>query len=94
MSRDEAPLLHPLPNEFMGPMPEPPALPGRNTRVTKTLWPQQPGTLKLLQRYGPALLCVRYRHDASHQRRYTTVEIVVDEAALPPRARRRWQPGR
>lgn len=65
-----------------------PAAPAR-TRVTKTLWPGQPGTLKLRQRHGPALLCVRYRHDADNQRRYTTVEIIVDEAPLPPRDRRR-----
>lgn len=54
----------------------------RKTRVTKTLWPPQPGTIKLAQQYGESLLCVRYRHDASGLRRITTVELVVGEAAV------------
>ena len=54
-------------------------------RVVKTLRPQQPGTLKLLRRYGEALICVRYRHDASGKRRYTTVELIVDEAPVQRR---------
>ena len=54
-------------------------------RVAKTLRPPQPGTLKLLRRYGDALLCVRYRHDAAGKRRYTTVELIVDEAPIQRR---------
>ncbi|NRF67842.1 hypothetical protein HLB44_12685 [Aquincola sp. S2] len=54
----------------------------RGTRVVKTLWPPQAGTIKLSRRYGAALLCVRYRHDATGLRRYTTVELIVDEAPV------------
>ncbi len=34
------------------------------TRVVKKMSPSQPGALKLARRYGDALICVRYRHDA------------------------------
>ena len=54
----------------------------RRTRVTKTLWPPQAGTMKLSRQYGESLLCVRYRHDASGLRRLTTVELVIGEAGV------------
>jgi len=57
-------------------------------RVTKTLRPQQAGTLKLLRRFGDALVCVRYRSDVKGRRRYTTVELIVAEAPI----RRRGEP--
>ncbi len=63
---------------------EPPAT-QRYPKVTKTLRPQQPGTLKLVRRYGDALLCVRYREDAGGRRRCTTVELVIDEAPVQRR---------
>ena len=50
----------------------------RDSHVTKTLWPGQAGTLKLMHQHGTQLVCVRYRRDANGLRRYTTVEIVVD----------------
>lgn len=52
----------------------------KGTRVTRSLKPGQPGTLKLLRIHGPGLVCVRYREDAQGKTRYTTVEIVVDES--------------
>lgn len=55
----------------------------RQTWVVKTLWPGQAGTVKLSRRYGDALVCVRYRHDAKGEVRYTTVEVMIDQAALP-----------
>ncbi len=55
----------------------------RQTWVVKTLWPGQAGSIKLSRRYGEALVCVRYRHDATGQVRYTTIEVVVDQAPLP-----------
>jgi hypothetical protein len=58
-----------------------------NTHVVKRLSPTQAGALKLARRYGDALVCVRYRHDAPGQHRYTTVELVVDEAPVESRAR-------
>lgn len=67
----------------------------KTTRVVKTLWPPQPGTRRLQQRYGEALVCVRYRHDATGLRRFTTVEIVVDEAPVTGRrVDQRWFPVR
>ena len=50
------------------------------TRVTKKLLPQQPGAKKLTAQFGEMLVCVRYRLDPAQGRRYTTVELVVDEA--------------
>lgn len=62
--------------------------PGRQTRVTKTLWPTQAGCLQHGQLYGEKLVCVRYRQDAPGLRRYTTVELVVDVAWIKSRKAR------
>ena len=59
--------------------------PPRFPRVTKTLRPHQPGTLKLTRRYGGELLCVRYREDALGRRRCTTVELIIDEGPVQRR---------
>jgi hypothetical protein len=56
------------------------------TFVTKKLSPKQPGARKLAQRYGNALVCVRHRQDTEGSIRYTTVELLVEQA---PIARRR-----
>ena len=58
------------------------------TFVTKKLSPQQPGARKLAQRYGDALVCVRHRQDTDSFIRYTTVELLVEQAPIarrPPR---------
>ena len=55
------------------------------TRVVKKLSVTQPGALKLAQRYGEALVCVRYRHDAERRYRYTTIELVVERAPIKRR---------
>lgn len=66
--------------------PQPPArhepVAWRSTRVSKTLWPPQAGTKRLVQRYGEAVVCVRYRHDLKARMRYTTVEMVVDRGPV------------
>lgn len=62
--------------------------PERRWRVTKKLLPGQPGTLKLVRRYGPALLGVRYRLDESGLQRITTVELVVERVAATQHADR------
>lgn len=49
------------------------------------LKPGQKGTKRLVEKYGKALLYVRYRYDESRGVRLKTVEIVVDEKP--------WQPG-
>lgn len=57
---------------------------GATTRVTKKLTPEQRGALGWARKYGAALVCVRYRVDAGAGRRFTTVELLVDEAPLAP----------
>jgi hypothetical protein len=60
-----------------------------DTSVTKTLAPGQPGTLSWSHLHGSALVCVRYRESNDGSRRYTTVELVVDERiARKPNASR------
>jgi hypothetical protein len=46
------------------------------------------GVAKLSERFGKRLVCVRYRHDAAAGRRYTTVALIVAEAAWEPQARK------
>lgn len=58
---------------------------GMRTRLK--LKPGQRGTKKLLQQYGARLICVRYRYDEDRQRRYKTVELIVDEVEWRPRLR-------
>lgn len=43
------------------------------------LKPGQKGTRRLVEQYGDALLCVRYRYDVKRRVRLKTVEIIVDE---------------
>jgi hypothetical protein len=53
-------------------------------RTQATLQPGQKGTKKLLAQYGERLVCVRYRYDATRQRRLKTVELVVEETPWRP----------
>jgi hypothetical protein len=54
--------------------------------VIKRLSPGAAGTRRLLDRYGDALVCVRYREDQNGNSRYTTIELIVDRRpAKPPR---------
>jgi len=48
-------------------------------KTCKKLLPGQPGTKKLLEKYGERLLCVRYRYDTQHRKRLKTVEIIIEE---------------
>ena len=43
------------------------------------------GTLKEYEKFGDALLCVRYRYNRERQRRVKTVEIVVEEIPWRPK---------
>ena len=52
-------------------------------RVRLTLKPGQRGTKQLVEEYGDRLVCVRYRYDSEHRKRYKTVELIVDEADWP-----------
>lgn len=50
----------------------------------RTLAPGQQDTKKLLERYGEQLACVRYRYDEQRRKRFTTVEIIVEESGWSP----------
>lgn len=50
-------------------------------QARRTLSPGQKGTKKFLDRYGDRLVCVRYRYDREQSKRFTTVEIIVEESA-------------
>ena len=57
----------------------------QRTHVAKTLWPPRAGTVRLRDRFGTQLVCVRYRHDLTQNCRYTTVELVIDQAPIKHR---------
>ena len=57
--------------------------------VRQTLRPGESGTRKLAAWFGNKLVCIRYRVDSAHGVRYTTVELIVDQAPL---AKRRVRP--
>jgi hypothetical protein len=48
-------------------------------QTRRKLKPGQPGTKKLLQKYGDELVCVRYRYDLQRKKRIKTVELIVEE---------------
>lgn len=52
-----------------------------------TLRPGQPGTRKLVARYGERLVRVRYLYDAATGRRLKTVELIVESVPWTTRAR-------
>ena len=78
---------HPGPHDWQQTQAAGPNCDSAHCRVVKTLRPLQPGTLKLMQRFGSSLVCVRHREDAKQQTRYTTVEIVIDSAPRKKRQR-------
>ncbi len=55
-------------------------------RIRTCLKPGQKGTKKWSILYGDRLVSVRYRYDAEKKRRYTTVEVIVEEGAWQPSA--------
>lgn len=48
-------------------------------KTNKKLLPGQPGTLKLLEKYGERLICVRYKYDEIKHKRIKTVELLEEE---------------
>jgi len=56
-------------------------------RTGSKLWPGDPGTKKLVIAYGERLVCVRYLYDPERGKRFTTVELIVDEGPWKPRSR-------
>jgi hypothetical protein len=43
------------------------------------------GTKKLYEEYGDQLVCVRYRYDVAQQKRYKTIELIIEEIDWCPR---------
>ena len=50
--------------------------------ISKTINPGEMGSKRLLNKYGDRLVCVRYRTDKQSQKRYTTVELIVNEKPI------------
>ena len=48
------------------------------------LKPGQRGTKHLVEKYGDALLCVRFRYDAELRQRLKTVELIVERTEWTP----------
>jgi hypothetical protein len=53
-------------------------------RVKLVRRPGQSGTKAYVAEYGDRLICVRYRYDIQRQRRYKTIEIIVEERPWAP----------
>lgn len=50
--------------------------------------PGQKGTKRLVEKYGKALVCMRYRYDEQNGERIKTVELIVErKKVLPPRGK-------
>jgi hypothetical protein len=87
MRKTSPPLPHWLDQEAQDALQRGVGAQAKACQVTRTLSPPQGGTLRLAAQYGDALVCVRYRRDASGLRRYTTVEFVVEQVLMAgPRA--------
>ena len=57
-------------------------------RARLKLKPGQRGTKKLVSQYGARLICVRYRYDEKQQKRFKTVEIIVEEIPWTPKQKK------
>ena len=55
------------------------------------LKPGQKGTKALSEKYGDALVCVRYRYDEASRTRIKTVELIVDKKELTPSRKKQKQ---
>lgn len=51
-------------------------------KVSKKIHPGERGAIKLVHKYGDRTVCVRYRIDEAGTRRYTTIELLVESAAV------------
>jgi hypothetical protein len=57
--------------------------PGHASRHQQDTCPRATRPKRYQRQFGDALVCVRYRINPETARRYTTVEIVMDEKQLP-----------
>ncbi len=64
-----------------GPAAPPPVdtAPLLRSQIVKKIQPHQNGARRLSERFADRLVCVRYRTDPDSGRRFTTVEILVEE---------------
>ena len=46
--------------------------------------PGDKGTQTLLQKYGERLVCIHYRYDPVHKKRFKTIELIIAEQAWQP----------
>lgn len=53
-------------------------------KMRVNLKPGQKVTKRLVEQYGDALICVRYRYDAKKHKQYKTVEVIVSESEWTP----------
>jgi hypothetical protein len=53
---------------------------GKNFEVRLTLKPGEKGRRKLAEKYSDSPVCVRYRYDKPKNKKYKTVEIIVEES--------------
>lgn len=56
----------------------------KDMKSYKHLKPGQKGSKRLVEQYGDALLCIRYRYDEKRGVHLKTVEIVVEEKTANP----------
>ncbi len=56
-------------------------------RTRLTLAPGHRGAKQLLARYGDQLICVRYRYDEQLQKRFKTVELIIEERDWRPQVK-------
>ena len=58
-------------------------------RTRLTLQPGQDGAKQMQAQYGDRLVCVRYRYDERRQKRFKTVELIVEESDWAPQTGQR-----
>ena len=58
-------------------------------RTRLTLHPGQDGAKQMQAQYGDRLVCVRYRYDERRQKRFKTVELIVEESDWAPQTGQR-----
>ena len=57
-------------------------------RVVKKLAPNSRGAIRLAEKFGETLVCVRHRVDAKAKFRFTTVELLVDRTPIKPKSQK------
>ena len=52
-------------------------------KVVRKILPGADGSKRFVKLYADKLVCVRYRIDSKNNKRYTTIELIVDEVTKP-----------